>query len=156
LLYYKDTANQTVELTKDSPYSPDLTLSDFRMFGPMKGALRGRRFSSIEEVARIHSCVCVCELVRLRASLCCVILYKYRPNPCHFSFSNPRSPTRFHGFISSELFQNWNKSVGLMHESGTQGSRKKARSLTHSLSIGKITDADSDKIFKVGLVTLRI
>jgi histone-lysine N-methyltransferase SETMAR len=31
-------------------YSPDLSPSDFHMFGPMKEALRGRRFSSAEEV----------------------------------------------------------------------------------------------------------
>jgi len=31
------------------PYSSDLALSDFHTFGPMKEALRGRRFSSDEE-----------------------------------------------------------------------------------------------------------
>jgi hypothetical protein len=33
-----------------TPKGPDLTPSDFRMFGPIKEALRGRRFSSEEEV----------------------------------------------------------------------------------------------------------
>jgi hypothetical protein len=33
-----------------TPYSPDLAPSDFHTFGPMKEALRGRRFSSDEEV----------------------------------------------------------------------------------------------------------
>jgi len=54
------TANQTVErvnelgfgLTEHPPYSPDLAPSNFHMFGPMKEALRGRRFSSDEEVSR--------------------------------------------------------------------------------------------------------
>jgi len=32
-----------------TPYSPDLAPSDFHTFGPMKEALRGRRFSSDEE-----------------------------------------------------------------------------------------------------------
>jgi histone-lysine N-methyltransferase SETMAR len=32
------------------PYSPDLTPSDFHMFDPVKEALRGKRFSSDEEV----------------------------------------------------------------------------------------------------------
>jgi histone-lysine N-methyltransferase SETMAR len=52
------TANQTVEtvnefrfeLLEHPPYSPDLGPSDFHMLGPMKEALRGRRFSSNEEV----------------------------------------------------------------------------------------------------------
>jgi histone-lysine N-methyltransferase SETMAR len=51
-------ANQTVESVKDSgpelmenpPHSPDLVPSDFHMFGPMKEALKGGRFSSDEEV----------------------------------------------------------------------------------------------------------
>jgi len=33
-----------------TPKGPDLAPSDFHMFGPMKEALRGRRFSSDEEV----------------------------------------------------------------------------------------------------------
>jgi hypothetical protein len=31
-------------------YSPDLTFSHYHLFGPFKGALRGRRFTSDEEV----------------------------------------------------------------------------------------------------------
>jgi hypothetical protein len=50
--------NQTVEtvnelrfeLLEQSPFSPDLASSYFHMFGPMKEALRGGRFSSDEEV----------------------------------------------------------------------------------------------------------
>jgi hypothetical protein len=33
-----------------TPKGSDLALSDFHMFGPMKDALRGTRFSSDEEV----------------------------------------------------------------------------------------------------------
>jgi histone-lysine N-methyltransferase SETMAR len=52
------TANQTVETVNElgyelidhPPYSPDLASSDFHTFGPMKEDLRGRRFSSDEEV----------------------------------------------------------------------------------------------------------
>jgi histone-lysine N-methyltransferase SETMAR len=52
------TANQTdetvnelgYELMEHPPYSPDLAFTDFHMFGPVKEALRGRRFSSDEEV----------------------------------------------------------------------------------------------------------
>jgi hypothetical protein len=36
-----------------TPKSPDLSPSDFHMFGPMKEALRGRRFSSDEEITRV-------------------------------------------------------------------------------------------------------
>jgi hypothetical protein len=32
------------------PYSPDLIPRDFHMFGPMKEVLRGRRFSSDQEI----------------------------------------------------------------------------------------------------------
>jgi hypothetical protein len=32
------------------PYRPDLAPSDFHMFGPIKEAQRGKRFSSDEEV----------------------------------------------------------------------------------------------------------
>jgi hypothetical protein len=52
------TVNQTVEtvnelgseLMEHPPCSPHITPSDFHMFGPMKEALRGRRFSSNEKV----------------------------------------------------------------------------------------------------------
>jgi hypothetical protein len=50
-------ANQTDETVNElrfefehSPYSPHVTPSDFHMFGPMKEALRGRKFSSDEDV----------------------------------------------------------------------------------------------------------
>jgi histone-lysine N-methyltransferase SETMAR len=50
--------NQTVEiiyelgleLMEQPSYSSDLAPSDFHMFGPMEEALKGRRFSSYEEV----------------------------------------------------------------------------------------------------------
>jgi hypothetical protein len=32
------------------PYSPDLAPSDYHLFGPLKDALRGRRFTSDQEV----------------------------------------------------------------------------------------------------------
>jgi histone-lysine N-methyltransferase SETMAR len=52
------TANQTIEtvngfgfeLMKLPPYSPELAPSNFHIFGPMEEGLRGRRFSSDEEV----------------------------------------------------------------------------------------------------------
>jgi histone-lysine N-methyltransferase SETMAR len=37
------------------PYSPDLAPSDFRLFGPMKDALRGTRFEDEERVIRAVS-----------------------------------------------------------------------------------------------------
>jgi hypothetical protein len=37
-------------MMEHSLYSPDLAPSDFRMFDPMEEDLRGRRFSSYEEV----------------------------------------------------------------------------------------------------------
>jgi hypothetical protein len=40
-----------------TPKDPDLSPSDFRMFGPMKEALKGRRFSSDEEViGEVENC----------------------------------------------------------------------------------------------------
>jgi hypothetical protein len=38
-------------MTEHPPYSPDIAPSDFHVFGPMKEALTGRRFSSAEEVS---------------------------------------------------------------------------------------------------------
>jgi histone-lysine N-methyltransferase SETMAR len=38
------------EVLKHPPYSPDLAPSNFHLFGPLKAALRGRRFTSDEEV----------------------------------------------------------------------------------------------------------
>jgi len=38
------------ELLQHPPYSPDLAPSDYHIFGPLKEALRGRRFASDEEV----------------------------------------------------------------------------------------------------------
>ena len=38
------------ELLQHPPYSPDLSPSDYHIFGPLKEALRGRRFASDEEV----------------------------------------------------------------------------------------------------------
>ena len=34
------------------PYSPDLSPSDFRLFGPLKDGLRGQRFPSYDAVVR--------------------------------------------------------------------------------------------------------
>jgi histone-lysine N-methyltransferase SETMAR len=52
------TASQTVEtinhlgfeVLEHPAYSPDLASSDYRLFGPLKNALRGRRFSTDKEV----------------------------------------------------------------------------------------------------------
>ena len=38
------------ELLQHPPYSPDLAPSDYHIFSPLKEALRGRRFTSNEEV----------------------------------------------------------------------------------------------------------
>jgi histone-lysine N-methyltransferase SETMAR len=39
------------------PYSPDLAPSDYHLFGPLKGAIRGKRFEDDEEViAEVKSC----------------------------------------------------------------------------------------------------
>ncbi|CAK9827626.1 Mariner Mos1 transposase [Anthophora retusa] len=38
------------EILPHPPYSPDLAPSDFHMFGPLKVALRGKKFGSNEEV----------------------------------------------------------------------------------------------------------
>jgi len=42
------------ELLQHPPYSPDLAPSDYHIFGPLKEALRGRRFASDEEVSGAH------------------------------------------------------------------------------------------------------
>jgi len=52
------TASQTIEtinhlgfeVLEHPAYSPDLTPSDCHLFGPLKNALRGRRFSTDKEV----------------------------------------------------------------------------------------------------------
>jgi histone-lysine N-methyltransferase SETMAR len=58
------TAARTIEavhkmkfvLLPHPPYSPDLAPSDFHLFGPLKGALRGVKFSSDDEVRNaVHS-----------------------------------------------------------------------------------------------------
>jgi len=39
-------------------YSPDLTPSDYYLFGPLKDVLRGRRFTSDEGVKKaVHECL---------------------------------------------------------------------------------------------------
>ena len=44
------------EVLKHPPYSPDLAPSDFHLFGLVKAALRGQRFTSDEEVKTVvHS-----------------------------------------------------------------------------------------------------
>jgi len=40
-------------------YIPDLVPSDFHLFGPLKNALRGRRFSCADDVkAAVHQWLC--------------------------------------------------------------------------------------------------
>ena len=60
------TANQTVEtinhlgfeVLEHPAYSPDLAPSDYHLFGPLKNALRGRRFSTDKEVREaVHKCL---------------------------------------------------------------------------------------------------
>jgi len=38
------------EVLAHPPYSPDLAPSDYHLFGPLKKALRGRRFTSDQEM----------------------------------------------------------------------------------------------------------
>ena len=38
------------EVLEHPAYSPDLTPSDYHLFGPLKNALRGRRFSTDKDV----------------------------------------------------------------------------------------------------------
>ena len=55
------TASQTVEtinhlgfeVLEHPAYSPDLAPSDYHLFGPLKNALRGRRFSTDKEVREV-------------------------------------------------------------------------------------------------------
>ena len=42
------------------PYSPDLAPSDYRLFGPIKEALWGRRFTSDQELNGSGACVARC------------------------------------------------------------------------------------------------
>jgi histone-lysine N-methyltransferase SETMAR len=41
---------QKWDVLPHSPYSPDLAPSDYHLFGPMKGVLRGKRFRNNDEV----------------------------------------------------------------------------------------------------------
>jgi len=55
------TTVKTVQLgfeLQHPPYSPDLAQSDYHIFGPLKEALRGRRFTSNDEVKEaVHTCL---------------------------------------------------------------------------------------------------
>ena len=42
------------EAMEHTAYSPDLAPSDFHFFGPLKNALRGRRFSCDDVKAAVH------------------------------------------------------------------------------------------------------
>ena len=42
------------EMLEHHPYSPDLALSEFHLFGPLKDTLRGRHFASDEQVKVVH------------------------------------------------------------------------------------------------------
>jgi hypothetical protein len=46
----KGFAKHKDESSPYSPYSPDLAPSEFHIFGPKKGALRGRRFADNDEL----------------------------------------------------------------------------------------------------------
>ena len=49
---------QKFELLAQLPYSPDLAPSDYHLFGPLKAALRGRRFTSDQELNEAaHACL---------------------------------------------------------------------------------------------------
>jgi len=46
------------EVLEHPAYSPDLTPSDYHLFGPLKNALQGHRFSTDKEVQEaVHVCV---------------------------------------------------------------------------------------------------
>ena len=52
------TQKQKFELLAQLPYSPDLAPSDYHLFGPLKAALRGRRFTSDQELNEAaHACL---------------------------------------------------------------------------------------------------
>ena len=46
------------EAMEQPAYSPDLAPSDFHLFGPLKEALRGRRFSCDDDVKAVHQWLC--------------------------------------------------------------------------------------------------
>jgi len=49
------------EVLKHHPYSPDLGPSDCHLFGPLQQALRGRRFTTYQQLkAAVHLCL-VCQ-----------------------------------------------------------------------------------------------
>ena len=58
LLLHDNTAQLTIntilqlnwEVLEHPAYSPDLAPSDFHLFGPLRNALRGRRFAAADEV----------------------------------------------------------------------------------------------------------
>ena len=41
------------EVLAHPPYSPGLASSDYHLFGPLKGVLRGRRFTSEQELKEV-------------------------------------------------------------------------------------------------------
>jgi histone-lysine N-methyltransferase SETMAR len=47
------------QVLEQPAYSPDLAPSDFLLFGPLKNALRGRRFAADDEVKEaLHKWLC--------------------------------------------------------------------------------------------------
>ena len=47
-----------VSVLEHAAYSPDLAPSDYHLFGPLKNALRGRRFSTDKDVREgVHNCL---------------------------------------------------------------------------------------------------
>ena len=62
------------EVMAHPPYSPDLALSDYHLFGPLKEALRGHRFTLHQEVKEVvHAWLAVqpkTSFWRISGSLC--------------------------------------------------------------------------------------
>jgi hypothetical protein len=57
------------EMLDHPGYSPNLAPSDYRLFGPLKDVLRGRRFASVEELKEaVHEWLTAQRHLFLRAS----------------------------------------------------------------------------------------
>ena len=62
------------EVLAHPPYNPDFAPSDYHLFGPLKEALRGRRFTSEQELKEaVHAWLAAqpkCFFLRAKRSLC--------------------------------------------------------------------------------------
>ncbi|PNF33937.1 hypothetical protein B7P43_G06018 [Cryptotermes secundus] len=91
------------DITAHPPYSPDLSPSDGHFLGPLKGTLRGRRFTSGQGVEEaVHACLAsqpTTPLPRTQGSLCNLSqIYPIHTIPSYFSkihFNIVHPPTRW-------------------------------------------------------------